>query len=127
LYAWRGPATLSGGDYSPVSRETFLLLNSLLMSVATATILLGTLYPLLLDALGLGKISVGPPYFNKVFGLVMLPLVVALGLGQFARWKSDSLRELWLQARFAALGSVVLGGLLALALPGFSNLQVLLG
>ncbi len=127
LYAWRGPGALAGGNYSPVSRETFLLLNSLLLSVATATILLGTLYPLLLEALNLGKISVGPPYFNKVFGMVMVPLVLALGLGQFARWKSDSLRELWRQTRHAALGCVVVGGLLAIAVPALAKVQVLLG
>ena len=107
LYAWRGPQTLAGGEYSPVSRETFLLANSLLLAVAAATILLGTLYPLLIDALGMGKLSVGPPYFNLVFMLVMTPLILALGLGQFARWKEDSLRRLVRELAVVAAGSVV--------------------
>jgi len=94
LYAWRGPSTFAGGNYEPVSREVFLLLNSALLAVATATVLLGTLYPLAHEALGLGKISVGPPYFNVVFSAVMLPLMAFLGIGQFSRWKSDSLIRL---------------------------------
>ncbi len=95
LYAWRGPRTLAGSSYGAVSRESFLLANSLLLTAATLTVLLGTLYPLFIDALGLGKISVGPPYFNAVFSVVMAPLVIVLGLGQFARWKQDSLARLW--------------------------------
>ena len=94
LYAWRGPSTFAGGNYEPISREVFLLLNSSLLAVATATVLLGTLYPLALEALGLGKISVGPPYFNVVFSAVMLPLIAILGIGQFSRWKSDSPQRL---------------------------------
>ncbi len=94
LYAWRGPSTFAGGSYEPISREVFLLLNSALLAVATATVLLGTLYPLALEALGLGKISVGPPYFNVVFSAVMLPLIAILGIGQFSRWKSDSPKRL---------------------------------
>ena len=94
LYAWRGPGTLRGADYALTSRETFLLANSVLLSVATATVLLGTLYPLALDALGLGKISVGPPYFNAVFVPLMAPLLVLVGLGQEAHWKRDRLARL---------------------------------
>ena len=89
LYAWRGPASLAGAKHALVSRETFLLANSVVLSVATATVLLGTLYPLAIDALGQGKLSVGPPYFNAVFIPVMVPLIVLMGLGQFAHWKSD--------------------------------------
>lgn len=108
LYAWRGPAALAGGSYGLVSRESFLLANSLLLSVATLTVLIGTLYPLIIDALGLGKISVGPPYFNLAFGVVMAPLVVVMGIGQFARWRSDTLDRLrGMLARFA-LGALVI-------------------
>ncbi|MSQ69014.1 MAG: heme lyase CcmF/NrfE family subunit [Gammaproteobacteria bacterium] len=109
LYAWRGPSMLAGGRYSPVSRETFLLANSLLLAVTTATIALGTLYPLVLDTLNLGKISVGPPYFNLVFGLMMAPLAVALGLGQFAHWREDNLARLWQRTRLVAGAALVLG------------------
>jgi cytochrome c-type biogenesis protein CcmF len=127
LYAWRGPQVLAGGSYEPVSRETFLLANSLLLAVSTATILLGTLYPLVLDALGLGKISVGPPYFNLVFGLLMLPLALALGWGQFARWREDSLRRLWGQLRYAA-GAALLFGVCALfVLDGPTRITAAIG
>ncbi|MFT4583334.1 MAG: cytochrome c-type biogenesis protein CcmF [Gammaproteobacteria bacterium] len=106
LYAWRGPSTFAGGRYEPVSREIFLLLNSALLAVATATVLLGTLYPLFLEALGLGKISVGPPYFNVVFSAVMLPLIALMGFGQFSRWKSDSLRRLAIQVKYAFVAAI---------------------
>jgi cytochrome c-type biogenesis protein CcmF len=116
LYAWRGPSAFAGGDYSPVSRETFLLANSLLLSAAAVTVLLGTLYPLAIDALGMGKISVGPPYFNRVFAWVMTPLIVLLGLGQFSRWKEDSLARLRAHALVFGGGAVVVTALCAFAL-----------
>ncbi|MGD9600901.1 MAG: heme lyase CcmF/NrfE family subunit [Gammaproteobacteria bacterium] len=121
LYAWRGPTALAGGRYGLVSRESFLLANSLLLCVATLTVLLGTLYPLVIDALGLGKISVGPPYFNLVFGFVMVPLVVVLGIGQFARWKDDSLQRLLAQLRWFAAGGLFLALLAAAALEPSSR------
>ena len=118
LYAWRGPGVLAGNPYRAVSRESFLLANSLLLATATATILLGTVYPLVVDALGFGKISVGPPYFNLVFGLLMLPLVVVLGLGQFSRWRQDDLPRLWRTTRFAGGAAVVAGLVLVILLDG---------
>ena len=107
LYAWRGPGTLRGADYALTSRETFLLANSVLLSVATATVLLGTLYPLALDALGLGKISVGPPYFNAVFVPLMAPLLVLVGLGQEAHWRRDHLARLARPLRYPLIGTLV--------------------
>ena len=127
LYAWRGPQVLAGGSYAPVSRETFLLANSLLLAVATATILLGTVYPLVLDAMGLGKISVGPPYFNLVFGLLMIPLALALGWGQFARWKEDSIGRLWLQLRFAAGATLIVGLCIAFVVDGPARITAAVG
>ena len=115
LYAWRGPSVLAGNPYAPVSRESFLLANSLLLAASTATILLGTLYPLVIDALGLGKISVGPPYFNLVFGLLMVPLALTLGLGQFARWRNDQLGRLWAATRYMA-GAALVAGLVTLVI-----------
>ena len=91
LFAWRAPKVGLGGEFSLVSRETLLLVNNVVLVVAAGSVLLGTLYPLLLDALGLGKISVGPPYFNSVFVPLMVFLVVAMGFGPFARWKQASL------------------------------------
>ena len=118
LYAWRGPGTFAGGDYEPLSREVFLLSNSVLLSVATGTVLLGTLYPLAIDALGFGKISVGPPYFNRVFGLIMIPLIVILGCGQFARWRKDSLQRLVAQLPYTIIALVVMTAVWVFALGG---------
>lgn len=117
LYAWRGPSTFAGGTYKPVSREVFLLINSALLAVATGTVMLGTLYPLALEALGLGKISVGPPYFNVVFGAVMVPLIAVLGIGQFSRWKSDSLGRLLRQFRYALIAASA-AGIIAMVVVG---------
>jgi cytochrome c-type biogenesis protein CcmF len=89
LYAWRANAVSGGGSFRLMSRETLLLINNVLLVVACATVLLGTMYPLMVDALGLGKISVGPPYFDAVFAPLMLPLVLVLGIGPLTRWKGD--------------------------------------
>jgi cytochrome c-type biogenesis protein CcmF len=113
LYAWRAPSVGVGGAFSLISRETFLLGNNVLFVTAAATVLLGTLYPLGLDALGLGKISVGPPYFNAVFVPLMVPIVFLMGIGPIARWKQQSLPELAVRLRWALAASVVT----ALVLP----------
>jgi cytochrome c-type biogenesis protein CcmF len=89
-------------------------------------VLIGTLYPLVLDALSLGKISVGPPYFNLAFGLVMVPLVLMMGLGQFARWKEDSLGRLTQGLFRFALGAGLIGAL-AIALLSPNDLGSTLG
>ncbi len=115
LYAWRAGAVAGGGRFRWFSRETVLLLNNVLLVVACATILLGTLYPLILDALNLGKISVGPPYFDAVFVPLMLPLVVLAGLGPWVRWKGDSLRRV--APRAGLLGALSVGGALAALWP----------
>jgi len=89
LYAWRAPRVKSGGSFAGFSRESLLLINNVILVTAAISVLLGTLYPLILDALGLGKISVGPPYFSKVFVPLMLPLAVLIGIGPLTRWKQD--------------------------------------
>ena len=94
LYAWRGPAFRTRGGFEVVSRESFLMFNNVLLVVAAALILLGTLYPLFLDAMNLGKISVGPPYFNTIFLIPMLPLLVFLAIGMHASWKKGKLAEM---------------------------------
>lgn len=98
LYAFRASKIRSHIQVSLVSRESALLLNNVLLVVAAASILLGTLYPLVLDALGIGKISVGPPYFNSVFVPLTLPLAMLAGVGALMHWKRDSLGRLssWL-------------------------------
>ena len=101
LFAWRAPKVGAGGAFAPVSRESLLLTNNVLLVVAAASVLLGTLYPLFLDALDLGKISVGPPYFETVFVPLLAPAVFLMGVGPLARWKEASLPELALRLRWA--------------------------
>ncbi|MGH6610862.1 MAG: heme lyase CcmF/NrfE family subunit [Burkholderiaceae bacterium] len=107
LFAWRAPKVGLGGRFETVSRESFLLLNNLLFAVATGSVLLGTLYPLFLDALSLPKASVGPPYFNLVFGAVMAPLVFLMGIGPLARWKKAELPDLATRLKWAFAVAVV--------------------
>jgi cytochrome c-type biogenesis protein CcmF len=89
LYALRAPAANDDARFATASRETLLLANNLLLTSACAMVLLGTLYPLLADALGLGKISVGPPYFALLFVLLMAPLVLLLPFGPLTRWQRE--------------------------------------
>jgi cytochrome c-type biogenesis protein CcmF len=91
LFAWRAPLLRSSAGFGLFSREAFLLLNNVLLVVSAGLILLGTLWPLFMDAFSLGKISVGPPYFNAVFLVPGLPLVVAIGIGMHATWKHSRL------------------------------------
>jgi cytochrome c-type biogenesis protein CcmF len=127
LYAWRAPHVLGGSAFGVVSRESFLLTNNVLLLVAMATILLGTLYPLVIDALGLGKLSVGPPYFNTVFVPIMALLATVLGLGPLTRWRRDELVRLWQQLRYAVLGAVVIGVSVFAALGEANGIKVGLG
>lgn len=101
LYAWRAGSVGLGNAFAPVSREATLFANNVLLLVATASILLGTLYPLALDALGLGKISVGPNYFNAVFLPLMAPAIFLMGIGPLARWKRAALPELATRIKWA--------------------------
>ena len=87
LFAVRAPALQGGGLFAVVSREGGLLFSSVLLAVAAATVLLGTLYPLLAEALGLGKLSVGAPFFNRTFVPLMIPLLLVMALGPFLAWK----------------------------------------
>ncbi len=109
LYALRGPGTLGGNRFEWTSRETMLLGNNVILMVAAGTVLLGTLYPLAIDAFGLGKISVGPPYFNLVFVPLMVVLLLLLGFGQLVRWRRDQAHRIWLHLRYALGASVLLG------------------
>jgi len=113
LFAWRAPKVGLGGKFSLVSRETFLLVNNVMLVVAAGAVLLGTLYPLILDALGLGKISVGPPYFDTVFLPLMVPMLFLMGVAPLARWKQASLPDLAVRLKWAAVVSLVM----ALILP----------
>ena len=120
LFAWRAGGLLGGGRFDLVSRETLLLVNNVLLSVASAAVLLGTLYPLILDALTQSKISVGPPYFEAVFFPVMIPVVFLMMVGPFMRWKTQPLPALIKQLAPAFGASVVLGVAGCLMVPGAS-------
>jgi len=112
LFAWRAPALESGTGFKPISREGALLLNNLLLAAATGTVLLGTLYPLLVDAIGSDKISVGPPYFNATFVPIMAPLLIAVAIGPLLPWKRGDLA--------AALGRLHVAGAAALVAAGLT-------
>jgi cytochrome c-type biogenesis protein CcmF len=115
IFALRAPKVGTGGQFETVSRESMLLANNVLLAVACATVLLGTLYPLFLDALNLGKISVGPPYFDAVFVPVMAPLVFLMGVGPLAKWKKAELPDLATRLKWAFAVALVLALLLPLA------------
>ena len=116
LYAWRAPKVGVGGKFGLFSRESMLLINNVLLLVTAGTVLLGTLYPLFLDALSLGKISVGPPYFEAVFVPLMIPILLLMAVGPFVRWKNASLMEVLRRLRWIALVTLALSGGVALML-----------
>ena len=109
LFAWRAPRIGDGGRFGLLSRESLLLTNSVLLIVVCASILLGTLYPLLIDVLGLGKLSVGAPYFETVFVPLMTPILFLIGLAPFAHWKQASLPELFSRLGWAFLTAAMIG------------------
>lgn len=108
LFAWRAPKVGLGGKFQLISRESMLLVNNVMLFVAAASVLLGTLYPLLLDSLGMGKISVGPPYFNSVFVPLMVPAIFLMALGPIARWKQASIPDLVGRLKWAGAIAVVM-------------------
>ena len=107
LFAWRAPKVGVGGRFDVISREAALLTNNVLLVVAAGSVLLGTLYPLFMDAMKLGKISVGPPYFEAVFVPLMAPMLFLIGIGPMARWKRAELPDLASRLKWAAAVSVV--------------------
>jgi cytochrome c-type biogenesis protein CcmF len=111
LYAWRAPRLKQGQLFAPVSREGALVLNNVLLTVACATVFVGTLYPLALESVTGEKISVGPPYFNATFGPLMVPLLLAAPLGPMLAWKRGDL--LGGMQRLAAVAAVALLALVA--------------
>ncbi|MFZ2509311.1 MAG: heme lyase CcmF/NrfE family subunit [Steroidobacteraceae bacterium] len=129
LYAWRAPKMKSNAGFELAARESFVLFNNAFLVAALGLILLGTLYPLFMDALELGKVSVGPPYFKMVFLVPMLPLLLLLGVGMHAMWKKSRLqpvrnRLLWIAAAGFAIaiiaGAAVYGEIRPMATIGFT-------
>ncbi len=115
LYAWQAPSLRGGGLFAPVSREGALVLNNLLLTTATATVFIGTLYPLFLEAAGGGRVSVGPPFFEATFVPLMVPLVAAMAAGPLLAWKRADLAGALgrLKAAAALTVAVVLASLYA--------------
>ena len=113
LFALRAPKVGLGGSFGLMSRETLLLANNVLLVVAAGSVLPGTLYPLLIDALGMGKLSVGPPYFNTVFVPLMVPLLALMSIGPLARWKHADMGAVLRRLTFAFAAAVVV----AIAVP----------
>ncbi|WP_366554674.1 heme lyase CcmF/NrfE family subunit [Aquibaculum sediminis] len=107
LFAWRAPSLKAGGLFAPVSREGGLVLNNLLLATATATVLLGTFYPLFVEAFAGGRLSVGPPYFNATFLPIMLPLVAVMAIGPMLAWKRADLAGVLGRLKFVALAAVL--------------------
>ena len=125
LFALRAPRTATGGQFALVSRESLLLANNVLLLVAAASVLLGTLYPLAIDALGLGKLSVGPPYFNTVFVPLMVPLLFLVATGPLARWKEASTREIARRLVWPAAVALAAGIGVPFALGGWQSFAAL--
>lgn len=107
LFALRAPSVGLGEKFDLVSRESFLLSNNVILFTATASVLLGTLYPLIIDAMGMGKISVGPPYFDTVFVAIMVPGIFLMGIGPVANWKKATLPDIASKLKWAMGVSIV--------------------
>jgi len=127
LYAWRAPGLDSSAGFSPLSRETFLLLNNVLLVVATTLVLMGTLAPLIVEMLNGGKISVGPPWFEVAFMVPMIPLVLLLGVGMHTAWRKQSTGP-WIRLlRIPAIVAVLIGIVLPLFFYGRVSLLLVVG
>ena len=119
VLALRAPKSDDDAGFALLSRETLILTGNVLLLVATGTVLLGTLYPLALDALGQGKVSVGPPYFNSVFVPLMVPVLLLLGLGPRLPWKGAPLSRLGAVTKWPLIAALVLGPVLSIAYGEF--------
>jgi len=119
LFAFRAAKMPTGGSFTWFSRESLLLANNVVLVAALGAVLLGTLYPLFMDALGMGKISVGPPYFNSVFVPLITPLLFLMGVGPLARWKQASLPGMAKQLRVALAVAATTGVLVSLVSGSF--------
>ena len=127
LYSVRAPSLKAGGLFAPISREGSLVLNNLLLSTATATVFIGTLYPLFLDVLKLGKVSVGAPFFNATFVPVAIPMVIAMVVGPFLAWKRGDLPGALTRLWSAAVATVVCVAIAAYITNGGGPLLALVG
>jgi cytochrome c-type biogenesis protein CcmF len=120
LFAWRARKVTLGGAIGLVSRESMLLANSVLLVVACGAVLLGTLYPLAVDALNLGKLSVGAPYFNAVFVPLLVPVLFLMIPGGVSNWKEARIADIAWRLRWVAAGAVLVAAVLPFVLGGWS-------
>jgi cytochrome c-type biogenesis protein CcmF len=127
LYAWRAPGLDMPVGFKPFSRESFLLANNVLLSIAAGLILLGTLYPLIIDALDAGKISVGKPYFEAVFLVPMLPLVILTGVGMHTAWRSADASQVYRKLRWPAGIALIAGIAVPLLVWGPAKVLTVIG
>ena len=127
LYAWRAPALDSDVGFGLLSRETFLLLNNVLLVVATTLVLLGTLAPLIVEMTSGGKISIGAPWFEVAFLVPMVPLILLLGLGMHTAWRRQNSAPWQKMLRLPAIAAVVIGVVLPLLFYGRIGLMLAVG
>jgi len=127
LYAWRAPSLDSSAGFRPFSRETFLLLNNVLLVIAATLILLGTLSPLVMEVLAMGKISVGPPWFAVAFAIPMVPLLFLLGVGMHTAWRHQPFTPLMKQLRVPAVVALIVGGAIPAVVYGRFGVLVSVG
>jgi cytochrome c-type biogenesis protein CcmF len=127
LYAWRAPELNREVGFKPFSRETFILINNILLSFAAGLILLGTLYPLIIEAFDAGKISVGKPYFETVFIIPMIPLVLMAGIGMHAAWRSADALTVFRRLRGIAVIALVCGLAIPTVIYGASTMLTVIG
>ncbi len=125
LFAWRAPKVALGGRFALISRESLLLTGNVLLVVACASVLLGTLYPLIMDALKLGKISVGAPYFNAVFVPIMVPVMLLAAVVPLARWKQTELSHLAARLVLPSALALLAAGWIPYAMGGWSVLTAI--
>ncbi len=118
LYAWRAPGLDSDAGFRALSRETFLLLNNVLLIIAATLILAGTLAPLIVDVFEAGKISVGPPWFEIAFAIPMVPLVLLIGVGMHTAWRTQAIQPLFDQLKIPAFIAIVAGILIPIVVYG---------
>jgi cytochrome c-type biogenesis protein CcmF len=127
LFAWRGPSLRAKGGFDTTSREAFLLANNALLLITAALILIGTLYPLFLDALNMGKISVGPPYFNVVFLIPTIPLMFLMAVGMHSLWKKGKLEDVKRPLVVLFVVSLTLGLIIPPVAYGAFHLSTVIG
>ena len=126
LFALRAPNVGLGEKFDLVSRESLLLTNNVVLFTATGAVLLGTLYPLVVDAMGMGKISVGPPYFDTVFVAIMVPGIFLMGIGPIASWRKASVPDLTSKLTWA-LGISVISALIVPSVMGKLSPMIFVG